>query len=86
MTTTRTAAAAREAARLMRGPGCPVDVLRALRTYPLTPTELAWVFRGQWKRRTIYVALEKLRLTGLAIPTRHKLWCLGGYSRIWKVI
>lgn len=82
----RTAATLREAARVMRTPGCTPNVLRALRCTPLTPTELCRVFRGKYRPRTIYAALQTLRLVGLAQPTGRKVRCLGSVSEIWRPV
>jgi hypothetical protein len=82
----RDAATLREAARVMRTPGCTTNVLCALRCTPLTATELCRVFRSKYRQRTIYSALQTLRLVGLAQPTGQKAACLGGVSEIWRVI
>jgi len=80
----RNAATLREAARVMRTPGCTPNVLRALRCCPLTAPELCRVFRTKYRPRTIYGALQTLRLVGLAQPTGHKTACLGGVSEKWR--
>jgi len=82
--TPRAAARMRETARLLRSPGCVVNVLRALRCTPLAASELCRVFRGRYRLRTLYAALQTLRLAGLAEPTGHKTARLGGPSEIWR--
>lgn len=86
MNSHRNAATLHEAARVLRLPGCTPKVLCALRIAPLTPTELCRVFRAKYRPRTIYAALERLRLVGLARPTGRKMACLGGVSEVWRVI
>jgi hypothetical protein len=82
----RETATLREAARVLRQPGCVGKVLRCLQCCALTPSELQRVLRGQYRPRTIYGALETLRLVGLARPTGRKVNVLGGTSEIWRVI
>lgn len=84
MASTRNAAGLREAARLLRGGGCAPLMLRALRCCPLTATELCRAFRPQYRPRTVYAALERLRLVGLAEPSGRKAAPLGGLSMIWR--
>lgn len=85
-TSQRNAATLREAARVLRSPGCPPKVLRALRITPLTATELCRVFRCQYRPRTVYAALSVLRLCGLAQPSGVWRKCLGSQAEIWRAI
>ena len=82
----RNAATLREAARVLRSGSAAPNVLRALRTMPLTATELCRVFRGQYRPRTVYGAMQTLRQVGLARPTGVWRRCLGSASEIWRVI
>ena len=84
MDSPRIAACTREAARLLRRGGSPVDVLAALRCCPLTAPQLAWVFRARYHARTVYGALARLRLAGLAVGLgRVRRWP-GGWATLWR--
>lgn len=62
-------------------------MLRVLRMASLTAPELVRVFRGRHGLRTIYAALERLELAGLAEATerKHRLGD-GGPATIWRSI
>ena len=87
MQTSRLDAATREAARVLRSGECPAACLRALRCCALSAGEIERVLRGRYRLRTIYGALNTLRLVGLATPSGHKVAMPGrGAGEIWRAI
>lgn len=84
----RNAATLREAARVLREDACAALVLRFLRAEQLTPVELCRVrsIATRWRPRTVYAALNTLRLVGLAEPTGQKASRLGVVAELWRAI